>query len=282
MNSINVIGPEELLIEKEEGNAMIQKKPEVKDFGIAQLTVKFASDMGVRNDENLGMLKNCLKDKSEVDLCGKSINKKSAGYSSSSSCLPLTSTIKYEGKQASTVSGKGSVNFASDDSSVPEAYAYTQGSQTIKNDDIRELVSGTYRNVYYGKWKGSDVAVKRIKASCFTDRRSEQQRMRTDFWREAIILSKLHHFNVVASYGIVINGPDGILATVTEYILNGSLKQVPNKEDRTTDRCKRLFIARDAVCGMQYLQNIVHFDLKWDNLMIDMKIIIDPFVRLVI
>jgi hypothetical protein len=187
MNSINVIGPEESLIEKEEGNAMIQKKPEVKDFGIAQLTVKFASDMGVRNDENLGMLKNCLKDKSEVDLCGKSINKKSAGYSSSSSCLPLTSTIKYEGKQASTISGKGSVNFASDDSSVPEAYAYTQGSQTIKNDDIRELVSGTYRNVYYAKWKGSDVAVKRIKASCFTDRRSEQQRMRTDFWREAII-----------------------------------------------------------------------------------------------
>jgi hypothetical protein len=67
------------------------------------------------------------------------------------------------------------VNFASDDSSVPEAYAYTQGSQTIKNDDleeIRELVSGTYRNVYYGKWRGSDIAVKRIKASCFTDRRS--------------------------------------------------------------------------------------------------------------
>jgi hypothetical protein len=82
------------------------------------------------------------------------------------------------------------VNIASDDSSVPVAYAYTQGSQTIKNDDIRELVSGTYRNVFYGKWKGSDVAVKRIKASCFTDRRSEQQRMRTDFWREAIILSK--------------------------------------------------------------------------------------------
>ena len=93
------------------------------------------------------------------------------------------------------------MNIASDDSSVPEAYAYTQGSQTIKNDDleeIRELVSGTYRTVYYGKWKRSDVAVKRMKASCFTGRRSEKQRMRTDFWREAIILGKLHHLNVVA------------------------------------------------------------------------------------
>ena len=73
----------------------------MKDFGIAQLTEKFSSDMGVRNDENLGMLENCLKDRSEVDLCVKSINKKSAGHSSSSSCLPLTSTTKYDLETAS-------------------------------------------------------------------------------------------------------------------------------------------------------------------------------------
>ena len=116
------------MIENERGRKCNDsEKPEVKDFGIAQLTEKFASDMGVRNDENLGMLENCLKDKSEVDLCGKSINKKSAGHSSSSSCLPLTSTTKYEGRQASTASGKGSVNIAKDDSSVPEAHAHAQG-----------------------------------------------------------------------------------------------------------------------------------------------------------
>jgi len=317
-NSINIIGPEELLIENERGRKCNDsEKPEVKDFGIAQLTEKFASDMGVRNDENLGMLENCLKDKSEVDLCGKCINKKSAGHSSSSSCLLLTSTTKYEGKQASTASGKGedckelkqksvtpglvaedslpekrasvenplesvedfekgSVNIAKDDSSVPEAHAFAEGLQTIKNDDleeIRELGSGTYGTVYYGKWKGSDVAIKRIKASCFTGRRSEQERMRTDFWREAIILGKLHHPNVVAFYGIVIDGPDGIPATVTEYMVNGSLKQVLNKKDRTIDRRKRLFIARDAACGMQYLheKNIVHFDLKCDNLLVNMR-----------
>jgi hypothetical protein len=34
---------------------------------------------------------------------------------------------KQEGRQASTASGKGSVNIAKDDSSVPEAHAHAQG-----------------------------------------------------------------------------------------------------------------------------------------------------------
>lgn len=52
--------------------------------------------------------------------------------------------------------------------------------QIIKNKDLeelRELGSGTYGTVYHGKWKGSDVAIKRIKKSCFTGRSSEQERL---------------------------------------------------------------------------------------------------------
>jgi serine/threonine protein kinase len=54
----------------------------------------------------------------------------------------------------------------------------------------------------------------------------------SDFWKEASMLGQLHHPNVVAFYGVVPDGPDGTLATVTEYMVNGSLKQVLQKKDR--------------------------------------------------
>ncbi|PON55978.1 Mitogen-activated protein kinase kinase kinase [Parasponia andersonii] len=157
-----------------------------------------------------------------------------------------------------------------------EAEAIAKGLQTIKNydlEEIRELGSGTYGAVYHGKWKGSDVAIKRIKASCFAGRPSERERLIADFWKEALILSSLHHPNVVSFYGIVRDGPDGSLATVTEFMVNGSLKQFLQKKDRTIDRRKRLIIAMDAAFGMEYLhgKNIVHFDLKCENLLVNMR-----------
>ncbi|KAK6150225.1 hypothetical protein DH2020_017750 [Rehmannia glutinosa] len=148
--------------------------------------------------------------------------------------------------------------------------------QIIKNRDLeelRELGSGTYGTVYHGKWRGSDVAIKRIKKSCFTGRSSEQQKLTSEFWHEAEILSKLHHPNVVAFYGVVQDGPGGTLATVTEYMVNGSLRHALISKDRHLDRRRRLIIAMDAAFGMEYLhsRNIVHFDLKCDNLLVNLK-----------
>lgn len=50
----------------------------------------------------------------------------------------------------------------------------------ISNDDLeeqRELGSGTFGTVYHGKWRGSDVAIKRIKKTCFAGRPSEQEKL---------------------------------------------------------------------------------------------------------
>lgn len=159
---------------------------------------------------------------------------------------------------------------------IAEAEAVSRGLQTIKNADLeelRELGTGTFGTVYHGKWRGTDVAIKRIKSSCFSGRPSERDRLIADFWKEAYILGQLHHPNVVAFYGVVPDGPGGTLATVTEFMVNGSLKQVLQRKDRTIDRRKRLLIIMDAAFGMEYLhgKNIVHFDLKCENLLVNMK-----------
>ncbi|KAG7035304.1 Serine/threonine-protein kinase CTR1 [Cucurbita argyrosperma subsp. argyrosperma] len=148
--------------------------------------------------------------------------------------------------------------------------------QIIMNDDLeelKELGSGTFGTVYHGMWRGTDVAIKRIKKTCFMGRSSELERLTVEFWREADILSKLHHPNVVAFYGVVQDGPGGTLATVTEYMVDGSLRHVLLSKDKHLDRRKRLIIAMDAAFGMEYLhsKNIVHFDLKCDNLLVNLK-----------
>ncbi|KAK9715261.1 hypothetical protein RND81_06G153700 [Saponaria officinalis] len=155
----------------------------------------------------------------------------------------------------------------------------TRELQTIKYTDLEymtELGSGNYGTVYHAKWKGSDVAVKKLKQICFDGEVKEDNRVVADFWKEAHLLSHLHHPNIVAFYGVVSDEPITNFALVTEYMVNGSLKQVLRRKDRTIDRRKRVIIAMDAACGMEYLheKNIVHFDLKSHNFLVNMR---DPY-----
>ncbi|XP_038699357.1 uncharacterized protein LOC119996700 isoform X1 [Tripterygium wilfordii] len=148
--------------------------------------------------------------------------------------------------------------------------------QIIQNSDLeelRELGSGTFGTVYHGKWRGTDVAIKRINDRCFAGKPSEQERMRDDFWNEAIKLADLHHPNVVAFYGVVLDGPGGSIATVTEYMVNGSLRNALQKNVRSLSKRKLLLIAMDVAFGMEYLhgKKIVHFDLKSDNLLVNLR-----------
>ncbi|XP_047974891.1 uncharacterized protein LOC125217104 isoform X1 [Salvia hispanica] len=161
------------------------------------------------------------------------------------------------------------------EAAVIEMEASIYGLQIIRNsdlEDLQELGSGTFGTVFHGKWRGTDVAIKRIKKSCFAGRSSEQEKLAKDFWREAKILSTLHHPNIVAFYGVVPDGPGGTLATVTEYLVNGSLRHVLLRKGRVLDQRRKVIIALDAAFGMEYLhlKNIVHFDLKCDNLLVNL------------
>ncbi|XP_066389268.1 uncharacterized protein [Miscanthus floridulus] len=152
----------------------------------------------------------------------------------------------------------------------------TSNVQIISNEDLedlREMGSGAFGTVFHGKWKGTDVAIKRIKNSCFMLPSPQADKLITEFWREAAILSKLHHPNILAFYGVVNNGPEATLATVTEFMVNESLKKVLLRKDKYLDWRKRIMLAMDAAIGMEYLhsKDIVHFDLKCDNLLVNVK-----------
>ena len=60
---------------------------------------------------------------------------------------------------------------------------------------------------------------------------------RADFWNEACKLADLHHPNVVAFYGVVLDGPGGTFATVTEFMVNGSLRRALQKNDKLVLLC---------------------------------------------
>ncbi|CAN6212859.1 unnamed protein product, partial [Urochloa humidicola] len=163
---------------------------------------------------------------------------------------------------------------------LPKTVALTRGLtstvQIISNEDLedlREMGSGAFGTVFHGKWKGTDVAIKRIKNSCFMLPSAQADKLITEFWREADIISKLHHPNILALYGVVNNGPGSTLATVTEFMVNGSLKKVLLRKDKYLDWRKRVMLAMDAAIGMEYLhsKDIVHFDLKCDNLLVNVK-----------
>ena len=109
--------------------------------------------------------------------------------------------------------------------------------------------------------------------SCIITNSTRVNMQLTEFWRETAIISKLHNPNILALYGVVNNGPGATLATVTEFMVNGSLKKVLLRKDKYLDWRKRIMLAMDAAIGMEYLhsKDIVHFDLKCDNLLVNVK-----------
>ncbi|XP_028786460.1 LEAF RUST 10 DISEASE-RESISTANCE LOCUS RECEPTOR-LIKE PROTEIN KINASE-like 1.2 [Neltuma alba] len=136
---------------------------------------------------------------------------------------------------------------------------------TNKFDQSRELGSGGFGTVYYGKLKdGREVAVKRL----FERNSCVQQ-----FMNEVKILTRLRHKNLVSLYGCTSRTSRELLL-VYEYIPNGTLGCHLHgnlAKPSSLSWPLRMRIAIETANALSYLHasGIVHRDVKSSNLLLD-------------
>jgi serine/threonine protein kinase/ABC-type phosphate transport system substrate-binding protein len=129
----------------------------------------------------------------------------------------------------------------------------------------KQIGMGSYGMVYKGKWKGVEVAVKR-----FIKQKLDERHM-LDFRAEMAFLSELHHPNIVLFIGACVKRPN--LCIVTEFVKQGSLKEILLNNGIKLTWNQKLGLLRSAALGINYLHSlhpvIVHRDLKPSNLLVD-------------
>ncbi|CAF2373920.1 unnamed protein product [Brassica napus] len=135
-------------------------------------------------------------------------------------------------------------------------------------DDLKikeQIGKGSCGTVYHGLWFGSDVAVK-----MFSKQEYSEEVMQS--FRQAVSLMKrLRHPNVLLFMGAV-TSPQR-LCIVSEFLPRGSLFRLLQRGTSQLDWRRRIRMALDIACGMNYLHScsppIIHRDLKSSNLLVD-------------
>ncbi|KAG2386911.1 hypothetical protein C9374_001946 [Naegleria lovaniensis] len=129
---------------------------------------------------------------------------------------------------------------------------------------ISEGASGV---VFKGSFKGTDVAIKKMK---ITDTDDQEQEI---FEKEVFLLKSLRHPNVLSFIGVCIGSSDELQHyqfIITEFMDNGSLDRYMRKLRGKFYMETKLDILMDICRGMVYLhyKGIIHRDLKPQNILL--------------
>eukprot|EP00741_Cyanophora_paradoxa_P015083 tig00020848_g14554.t1 len=140
----------------------------------------------------------------------------------------------------------------------------------IPNEELHlgsKLGEGSYGIVYRGNWRGTTVAIKKLKSE------SLQGSLLQDFRAEIAILGKLRHPNILLYLGASTIEPH--LAIVTEFMDGGSMHDLvhPNGGSKRLPTPTVIKACSQVAKGLNYLHlskpKIVHRDMKLMNILVD-------------
>lgn len=133
--------------------------------------------------------------------------------------------------------------------------------------DTNILGNGGFASVYRGNWKGTDVAIKRLKCNLIDQALNE-----------LTILNSYRIDNILPIYGISIDGPEACL--VYQFMANGSLEDRLSCKDNTPPLTwqQRALIGEGLAKGLYYLHTLrdkplVHGDVKSANVLLDSQFV---------
>ncbi|EFC48713.1 predicted protein [Naegleria gruberi] len=142
-----------------------------------------------------------------------------------------------------------------------------KSSVVIPVQDIeitKRIGEGGYGNVYKGLWVNTEVAIKSLKTAEGS----------FEFEKEAAILSRLRHPNIVSFYGVCITETSKYM--ITEFVKKGSLDKIIYKCKQNIEFLslkEKINILIGVSNGMNYLHSlqpsVIHRDLKPANILLD-------------
>eukprot|EP01114_Cavostelium_apophysatum_P022167 TRINITY_DN792_c0_g1_i1.p1 TRINITY_DN792_c0_g1~~TRINITY_DN792_c0_g1_i1.p1 ORF type:complete len:2277 (+),score=541.08 TRINITY_DN792_c0_g1_i1:192-7022(+) len=134
---------------------------------------------------------------------------------------------------------------------------------------VKEVGRGNFGQVFKGKWRGGDVAVKKIQTQLSEKELSE-------FQGEAQLMSTLRpHTNVVQFLGASTQKSQP-LCIVTEFLEGGSLSTyLQSPQGQAMGEEAMIKIARGIAAGMVHLisENIIHRDLAARNILLTSSLV---------